>query len=438
MSNIPHEWTSADFGGADFSEHFKPKEVPGIPPKPSNYNGDLAKLPTVFKAYLPHRVWICWKWVWNAARNRWDKPPFRVSGSGHASSTNPATWCTYVEALAALQAGLVDGIGIALKGLSAGEIFLDLDDCRDPATGTINAWASELVNLAASYTEVTPSGTGLRVIGNARIDGTHRKFNDVDEAGSSLEVYSCGEGRYVTVTGREVDGCWPHLSDITDLAQRLVRDQGRLHAAQAEMPEGEPPKAEKPFEPSPGYKPGRFAEAFGFTNGYGRRSQDGLVHLIAQGAPEGQRSEQFHNSVGWAKRIGWTPERLEQVMRQHPTGIASKYLSPNRLTVEIARCWGKMNDTDFDRMREEAARARAGRAESNNHGAGESGASGGQGNAGGDTGSGATGPETSQGTEAGQGAAGNAAPEPKPAPLWNPWREYSAPEAAQNHVLKRV
>jgi len=270
--------------------------------------------------------------------------------------------------------------------------------------------------------------TPVRVIGNARIDGTHRKFNDVDEAGSSLEVYSCGEGRYVTVTGREVDGCWPHLSDITDLAQRLVRDQGRLHAAQAEMPEGEPPKAEKPFEPSPGYKPGRFAEAFGFTNGYGRRSQDGLVHLIAQGAPEGQRSEQFHNSVGWAKRIGWTPERLEQVMRQHPTGIASKYLSPNRLTVEIARCWGKMNDTDFDRMREEAARARAGRAESNNHGAGESGASGGQGNAGGDTGSGATGPETSQGTEAGQGAAGNAAPEPKPAPLWNPWREYSAPE----------
>ena len=235
MSNIPHEWTSADFGGADFSEHFKPKEVPGIPPKPSNYNGDLAKLPSVFKAYLPHRVRICWKWVWNAARNRWDKPPFRVSGSGHASSTNPATWCTYVEALAALQAGLVDGIGIALKGLSAGEIFLDLDDCRDPATGTINAWASKLFNLAASYTEVTPSGTGLRVIGKARIDGTHRKFNDVNEAGSSLEVYSCGEGRYVTVTGREVDGCWPHLSDITDLAQRLVRDQGRLHAAQAEM-----------------------------------------------------------------------------------------------------------------------------------------------------------------------------------------------------------
>jgi putative DNA primase/helicase len=47
----------------------------------------------------------------------------------------------------------------------------DLDDCRDPVSGTIAAWANGLIEEAQSYVEITPSGTGLRILGYGRSAG---------------------------------------------------------------------------------------------------------------------------------------------------------------------------------------------------------------------------------------------------------------------------
>src|SRR5262245_45260083 len=41
----------------------------------------------------------------------------------------------------------------------------DIDKCRNPETGEIHPWAMALVEKAASYTKITISGTGLRIIG---------------------------------------------------------------------------------------------------------------------------------------------------------------------------------------------------------------------------------------------------------------------------------
>jgi hypothetical protein len=304
-----------------------------LPPKPVTVAGNLAALPDVFAPYLAKRVWVGWRWQWNG--KKWTKPPFHPNGQWKASSTNPETWNSYSVVLAAVQAGTLDGLGLALEGLSGNEIALDLDGCRDPVKGRIDPWAQEIVDEAASYTEVSPSGTGLRVIGRGT-GGKHTSFKNVHPGGGGVEIFPAGfdAGRYITVTGKELPGCWPHFSDITDVTLRLIDGRGRLHP---EQPASTPQNG---YEQAPAYqaRPGGLAAQLGFLS-----AGNELVGLIRHGVPVGRRSEQFFHAVGLARREGWTLKKLEREMRSNPNGIAAKYLSPSdRLTNQIATCWGKV------------------------------------------------------------------------------------------------
>ena len=299
--------------------------------KPATIQADLGNLPAVFWPYQDLRIWTTWSWV--LVNDRWTKPPFQPNGM-HAKSQGPETWCTYADALDAVKAGRADGIGIMLHGMKSLEIAIDIDHCRDRNTGQIASWAQEIIDEATSYTEVTPSGTGVRIIGQGDIGGIHRRFNKVDGSDGGLEVYTAGQSRYITITGLQVPGCWPVVSDIANVSSRLVENKGRLHAVQQTLE-----VTARTFEPAPAHNPapGSIASMLGL-----RSDGDELDRLIRLGVPQGQRSEQFHHAVGLARRLNWTPESLEREMRSHPGGIASKYLTPDRLTAEISRCWGKV------------------------------------------------------------------------------------------------
>ena len=62
-------------------------------------------------------------------------------------------------------------IGVALGDLSQGSLLvgIDLDNCRNIHTGEIMPWATELVDGFATYTEVSPSGSGLKLLGLAAV-----------------------------------------------------------------------------------------------------------------------------------------------------------------------------------------------------------------------------------------------------------------------------
>jgi hypothetical protein len=139
--------------------------------------------------------WVIWKWETNKKGGR-TKVPYRAKHPHtKAKSTNPATWSDYATAVAAAAAH-ADGIGFCLLG--SGFAAFDLDDCRDPATGTIHPWAAALVKRAASYTEITVSGTGLRIIGYGDGPKVHRKLNVIDDV--TVEPYRQAE-RYIVMTG---------------------------------------------------------------------------------------------------------------------------------------------------------------------------------------------------------------------------------------------
>src|SRR5690349_21173832 len=104
--------------------------------------------------------WVLWNWTWNEKEQRWTKPPFRIVGPWRASSTNPATWGTLDRAKLAYESGNADGIGFVLGD---GYLGIDLDDCRDPESGVIEPWAETYMSRLHSYTEISPSGTGIKV-----------------------------------------------------------------------------------------------------------------------------------------------------------------------------------------------------------------------------------------------------------------------------------
>ena len=187
--------------------------------QPQTFNGDLAALPPALRPLTEHRRWVVWKWTKTKSGN-WTKPPHCADDPrAKARSNDPATWSTYATAVGAVTAGRADGIGYVMHyvdGLPNGIGALDLDKCRDPSTGEVTAWARGLIGETDSYVEVTPSGKGLRIIGNAAGDYLDTSFSAPD--GGELELYR-HPTQFITITGLEIGNC-NELQNIDELIER--------------------------------------------------------------------------------------------------------------------------------------------------------------------------------------------------------------------------
>jgi putative DNA primase/helicase len=88
------------------------------------------------------------------------------------------------------------GVGFVFHATLNPFAGIDLDGCRDPRTGVLAPWAQSIVAAFGSYAEVSPSGTGVKIIvrGKPRHNG-QKKGTD----GIAVETY--GTGRFFTTTG---------------------------------------------------------------------------------------------------------------------------------------------------------------------------------------------------------------------------------------------
>lgn len=171
--------------------------------KPSLLNVSTEGIPAELKSI---NRWVMWRLVQKTKPNGekvWTKVPFAVDGSA-GSSTNSTTWSTYDDVCDALIMGGFDGIGLVLGDDIQG---IDLDDCRDPATGALSDLAAEVLHRVDGYAEVSPSGTGIKIFARTNLDGSRTK----KEVG--VELYR--DGRYFTVTGHAIGSV--HLDKVNDL-----------------------------------------------------------------------------------------------------------------------------------------------------------------------------------------------------------------------------
>jgi putative DNA primase/helicase len=180
------------------------------------------------------RRWILWERLYKggdpADRKNWDKIARPVAGPTPARTLRrreQTEWATLGEAWAVLMApgawesGLT-GLGWAPKA-EDGLVFIDIDECRDPATGEISASAQAVVKACGSYAEISPSGTGIRVIGGSRgwRGAGKDRFRWTD--GLRGEVYH--DWGYVTITRNWLDGYGNVLGEVGAVAQALVDDE---------------------------------------------------------------------------------------------------------------------------------------------------------------------------------------------------------------------
>jgi hypothetical protein len=157
-------------------------------------------MPPIELENIPQAIRECPRWVtWNWAKRdgKWSKPP-------NAMSNLPETWTTYEEVVASYQSFLCDGIGFMLGDGWAG---VDLDDCRN-SDGELSPVAQDVIATLDAYTEISPTGTGVKILLRGKTPDGPRKSAD-----HTVEVYD--SGRYFTVTGRKLSG------DIADRQEGL-------------------------------------------------------------------------------------------------------------------------------------------------------------------------------------------------------------------------
>jgi DNA polymerase I-like protein with 3'-5' exonuclease and polymerase domains len=290
----------------------KPKLEPRRKPETHQINFAEASLPAALIPLTTQSRWVCWRWEWR--NNKWTKPPIQP-GNGfpaYARNNDSSTWGIYAEAVKRVIDGSADGIGFCLLGSDAAAI--DLDHCCSLAPRAMADWAQALVGRAPenTYCEVTVSGTGLRLIGLGSGFELHRKFPAGDGKGS-FELYR-KTARYITVSGKVLDGATGPLQNIDDLLDELLGEASQRTAGQ---------QASKPT--------GKWARG-GMT--------ERLYELIADGVAEPNRSSQFFAAVAQLKRLGWSVDGIVWLLEKHPNGIANKYAG--RLSKEVERAFDKI------------------------------------------------------------------------------------------------
>ena len=147
-------------------------------------------LPSALQELAQLKQWVC-------HRNKVPIDPFT---GANAKSNDPATWGDFATAYRALQAGRYDGIGFEFGAYEPETLRvagIDLDHVLR-ADGTLEPFASEIVERMKSYTELSPSGTGLHILCFVKLSAIGNKKGL--ESGCAIEMYN--HGRYFTVTGK--------------------------------------------------------------------------------------------------------------------------------------------------------------------------------------------------------------------------------------------
>jgi hypothetical protein len=165
-----------------------------------------------------YNQWVAWKL---GGKDKTTKIPVNPKTGLNASTNDTSTWGTCEEALSyyVKHPDTIAGIGFVFT-MDDPLCGVDLDDCRDPETGKLQDWAVDILENLNSYSEISPSQTGIKIFTKATLPGSGRNFGNI-------EMYNTG--RYFTVTGdiyeKSPKTIEPRQVEITELYERLDRDR---------------------------------------------------------------------------------------------------------------------------------------------------------------------------------------------------------------------
>ena len=144
--------------------------------------------------------WVCWKYI--TVDGRKTKMPVTPNAGKRARTNDSSTWGTYKDAVE--MSKYYDGIGFVFTKDDP-FVGIDIDHCLKD--GKLEPYAADLIASCGSYTELSPSGTGIHIIGKGTLP-----HSSSGKRTALIEVYA--STRFFTVTG---DAYQEDLKDISDV-----------------------------------------------------------------------------------------------------------------------------------------------------------------------------------------------------------------------------
>lgn len=144
---------------------------------------DYSRIPNELKSL---KQWVC---SWDGS-----KVPMQASKKAGASSTSPATWSSFEQAVSAVHNHLYDHIGFVFTEEN-GLVGIDIDAGFED--GLLTPMCVDIIKHCQSYTEKSKSGRGVHIFLRGSIP-----FSGKNNSEQHIEIYKTS--RYFITTGKVV------------------------------------------------------------------------------------------------------------------------------------------------------------------------------------------------------------------------------------------
>lgn len=208
------------------------------------------------KELKERKQWICWKYQVKPGRSKPTKIPYNPATGMPASTMDASTWVDFETA--SRSAGKYSGIGFVFTKDDP-YVGIDLDHVLDKNGKFIQKDAESIFKYCNSYTEISPSGTGIHIIGKAKLSANspHKVEENKERGTCEKEMYE--SGRYFTVTGNQL-GNVSEISDMQDMAaavEQMIYSDQQAHANARAEKNVEEKVAKETIKPTQEFTPGR-------------------------------------------------------------------------------------------------------------------------------------------------------------------------------------
>lgn len=172
---------------------------------------DISKLP---KALKDLKAFCLYRLEPGKNPNKPDKVPYQPNGA-RASPNKPETFTDFKSVYAVFLQGGYDGIGFRVPETME---VVDIDDCI--VDGKLTPFAQEIVDKIDSYTEISPSETGIHILAYTNAPQIDTNTYYLKNSKIGLEMYPGGTtDRYMTLTlnvhrEKDVEGRTEELDEV--------------------------------------------------------------------------------------------------------------------------------------------------------------------------------------------------------------------------------
>jgi hypothetical protein len=258
-----------------------------------------------------------------------DKPPFSPHTGYQCSHSKPAAWSSYQDAQAARARFGFPWLGFAFHQADP-YTGIDLDGCaqagveRIATLDDLEPWARRIVDQVHSYTEVSPSGLGVKIF----VRGNSSWKHSMEGAHKGIEVY-CAQ-RFFTVTGAHLAGTRTEICEAQSVLDQLQAEYKPVPSAGQRQPTQTHRTA-----PAAAGRPGRYVAAE--TIAAANEANDLGAYLESQGAHLVHVKDEQRYYSGLAGDVHTHQITYVVSPAAHGRGHIGKSYSPN----------GRLNITDF-------------------------------------------------------------------------------------------